>query len=77
MLGVHEPPHHVLHAIGRFDDADQHVPVARVDAIEDDLGTIVKRLVQVRHERLFVHASFVQWPGRFGPPERPVVARAA
>ena len=28
VLRIDQPPHHVLHAIGRFDDADEQVPVA-------------------------------------------------
>ena len=27
-FGSMQPPHHVLHAIGRLDDADEHIPVA-------------------------------------------------
>ena len=32
---IDEPPHHVLHAIGRLDDADEQVPLLGVDALED------------------------------------------
>ena len=71
---IDEPPHHVLDAVGRFDDADQHVPVAGVDAVEDHLRAIVERLVEVVHERLLVHAALVQRPRRLGPAERAVVA---
>jgi hypothetical protein len=75
MLRVEQPPHHVLHSIGRFDDADEQIPVARVDAAEDHLGAIVERFVEVVHERLLVHPPFVQRPRRLRPPERPVVAK--
>ena len=37
---------------------------------------IVERLVQVLHERLLVHAPFVERPRGFGPAERAVVAHA-
>ena len=69
-----QPPHHVLHAVGRLDHADEQIPVAGVDAAEDHLRAIVERLVEVLHERLLVHAPFVQRPRRLGPSERPVVA---
>jgi hypothetical protein len=36
MLLVGEPPHHVLHAVGGLDHADQQIPVLRVDAVQDD-----------------------------------------
>ena len=74
MLRIDQPPHHVLHAIGGLDHADQQVPVLGVDALQDHLGAIVEGDHQVVHERLLVHAVFVQRPGRFGPPQRPVVA---
>ena len=71
MTLIHEPPHHVLHAVGGFNDADEHIPLARIDAVEDHLGTVVESLVEILHERPLVHASFVERPGRFGPSERP------
>ena len=74
MLRIDQPPHHVLDAIGRLDDADEQVPVAARRAGQDDLGAIVERAIQVVHERLLVHPPFVQRPRRLGPAERPVVA---
>jgi hypothetical protein len=71
--GIHESPHHVLHPIGGFDDADEHVPIARVDAVQNHLGPVVEGPVEIRHERFFVHASLVQRPRCLRPPERPVV----
>ena len=31
---VDEAPHHVLHAVGRLDDADEQVPLPGVDAVQ-------------------------------------------
>ena len=75
VFGIEQPPHHVLHAVGRFDDADQQIPVTGIDPAEDDLRAVVERLVEIVHERLFVHAALVQRPRRFGPAERAVVAQ--
>ena len=49
----------------------------RVDALEDHLRAVVEGAVEVVHERLLVDAVLVERPGRFGPAERAVVARAA
>ena len=46
----------------------------RVDPVQDHLRAIVERLVEVVHERLLVHAPFVERPRRLRPAERPVVA---
>ena len=73
---IDQPPHHVLHAIGRFDDADQQVPLLGVDPLEDHLRAVVERAVEIVHEDLLVDAVFVERPGRFRPAERAVRAEA-
>ena len=73
---IDQPPHHVLDAIGRLDDADEQVPLLRVDPLQDHLRAVVERAVEILHERLLVDAVFVQRPGRLGPAERPVRSRA-
>ena len=71
-----KPPHHVLDAVGGLDHADEQVPVPRIDAAQDDLRAVVERSIEVLHERLFVHAAFIERPRRLGPAKRPVVAEA-
>ena len=72
MLRVDEPPHHVLDAVGGFDDADEQVPLLRVEPLQDDLRAIVERAEQIVHERLLVEPIFVERPGGLGPAERAI-----
>jgi hypothetical protein len=51
MLGVDEPPHHLLQMAGRVDDADEQVPFMRIRSIEDDLGAIIEGVVEIQGHR--------------------------
>ena len=72
MRGIEQPEHHVLHAIGRFDHADEEIPVVARELIEDDVRAVVERAEQVVHERLLVDALLTQRVGRLRPAERAV-----
>ena len=76
MLRVGQPPHHVLHAIGGLDDADEQVPVARVETAEDHLRAVFERAVEVLHIYGFVHSAFIERPCRFRPSKRAIWADA-
>ena len=64
----------MLDAIGGFDDADEQIPLMRIEPLQDDLRTIVEGAIQVVHERLLVDPILVQRPRGFGPSERTIGA---
>ena len=72
---VLESPHHMADAVGGFDDADEQIPPARVEAVHDDLRAIVEGAEQIVHEGLLVDPIFVERPRRFSPAERAEVPK--
>ncbi len=75
MLGIDQPPEHVLHLVGRLEHRHEEIGVHGIQRIQHQRALTVEGVVQVLQEHFLVDLLLVQGPCVLGPAERLVEAQ--